>query len=206
MRQFQVKVCGITRVADAALAARLGADMIGLIFYEKSPRYVTIAQAIQITGDLPPTVDRVGVFVAQSIVTILRTVERCRLDLVQVHSYYSASEIRQLQNSGVKVIQAFRVTERRDWRKLEGSHSDLKMLDNSEGKGISFETVPPPPKRATNFVLSGGVSAHNVAEGVTRFRPLVVDVNSSVESKPGIKSRGKLEAFFRRCNELRYGK
>ena len=205
MRHFQIKVCGITRTSDALLAARLGADMIGLIFHEDSPRNITLTQAKKISAALPATIDRVGVFVDRPVESILTMAEQVQLDVVQFHGPCSRKEIKRLHDCGLKVIQAFTLSGRSDWKRLADSKADMIMIDNSRGQGISFESIPPPPRSLTNLILSGGVSIQNISEGVDKFRPAVVDVNSSVESRPGVKSRVKLEQFFRKCNELRYG-
>lgn len=205
MRHFQVKVCGVTRPRDAELAAQLGADMIGLIFYSGSPRRVSVAKASAVARSLPPVVDAVGVFVNEKAKIILGVADKCRLNWVQLHGDYTPDEIETIQRHGVRVIQAFRRSPAMSWRPILNSPADLVMIDNSMGSGKEFE-FKSAPKSLRNLVLSGGVSTSNLEKGIRTCRPLVVDVNSSVEIRPGIKSRVKMTRFFRLCNELRYGK
>ncbi len=205
MTHFQVKVCGLTRSSDAALAAELGADMIGLIFYDGSRRSVSPAKAREIARTLTPVVDRVGVFVDEKIKVILQLAEKCRLDWVQLHGQYSSAEIRLIQETGVKVIRAFQSSTAVDWKPITNSNADLVMIDNSMGTGRAFDCAPP-KKPVANLMLSGGVSTENLSRGIKLYHPVVVDVNSSVESKPGIKSKARMTEFFRLCNEIRYGK
>ncbi|MFZ1683949.1 MAG: phosphoribosylanthranilate isomerase, partial [Candidatus Zixiibacteriota bacterium] len=106
MSHFQIKVCGITRPDDAILSARLGADMIGILCYSRSPRYVPIAKASAIVRELPPVVDAVGVFVDSPLDSILRLATKCRLTHVQLHGAYLHRDIKRLQSEGLRVILA----------------------------------------------------------------------------------------------------
>lgn len=211
MTPFKIKVCGITRPTDAGLAAELGADMLGMIFYRKSPRFVTQAEARKIVAAIPATVTRVGVFVNEEESRVLRTVERLRLDFVQLHGDETDACVRRLQGHGVKVIKAFCIKTRSDFKAVFESSADLCLLDNRSGSsrggtGQRFDWKLKPRRRIKNLVLAGGISADNVAEGVRLFRPLAIDVNSTVESRPGVKSPRLLTSFFTRCNRIRYGR
>lgn len=210
MRPFAVKVCGITRVGDAQLVALLGGDMIGLIFYRRSPRFVSLAIAGEIVRSLPATVDRVGVFVDEEVDRILKLAFKLRLDYIQLHGNEPPSDITRLKKNGLKVIKSFGVKRSSDYEAVMACKADLVLLDNSStelpgGTGRAFDWRLKPPKKIPNLMLSGGITLTNVAAGVGRFDPLVVDVNSGVESSPGKKSRAALKQFFEICNELRYG-
>lgn len=210
INSFKIKVCGITRPADATTAARLGADMIGLIMYPQSPRHVNLTQARRIIASLPATVDRVGVMVEPELETVLRLAEKLRLDYVQLHGRVSAKMITSLQKSGLKVIQAFAVKSKSDFVAATKSKADLVLLDTYAdglhgGSGRPFDWTIKPKRRIPNLVLAGGITADNVEEGVRSYHPLVVDVNSGVERSPGIKSPHKLKEFMRKCNRIRYG-
>jgi phosphoribosylanthranilate isomerase len=209
MTKFKVKVCGITRPADAQLASRLGADMIGMIFYKKSPRCVTLKQARDIIAVLPPVVDRVGVFVNEDFQKMLRIAGQLRLDYVQLSGDEPARMIAAIRKHGLKVIKSYQVVSASDYDELFRSRADLVMLDNRTesaygGTGRTFDWGCKPPRLISNLVLAGGITAENVATGVELFRPLVVDVNSGVESSAGIKSADKLKQFFNQCDKLRY--
>ncbi|MEA2031932.1 MAG: phosphoribosylanthranilate isomerase [candidate division Zixibacteria bacterium] len=211
MKNFVVKVCGFTRPKDAALAAQLGADMIGMIFYRKSPRWVSQKIAKTIVSIIPPTVARVGVFVDLDTNAVLRVARRLQLDYIQLHGDYSKKDINRIHLGGFKVIKVFHITTKSDYTSVMTSSADLVLLDNrtggrSGGTGQRFDWGISPPKKISNLVLAGGITADNVEEGIKRFSPLMVDVNSGVESSPGIKSAAKLRDFFTLCNRLRYGK
>jgi len=210
MKRIRVKVCGITRPSDALLATELGADMIGLIFYRKSSRWVTQTQARRIIAELPPIVSRVGVYVDEDIDTILRRASKLHLDFIQLHGREPKSYITRLQREGLKVIRSFSVKKRSDYRDVVASRADLCLLDNSTdaklgGTGSTFDWTLIPPRKIPNLVLAGGINADNVSKGVKLFGPLVVDVNSGVEMRPGEKSRAKLKRFFEKCDRMRYG-
>ncbi len=210
MNRFRVKVCGITRPQDAALAARWGADMIGMIFYRKSERFVTQKAARGIIGALPPTVSRVGVFVDEKISSVLRVADKLRLDYVQLHGREPATHVAELQREGFRVIKAFAIRTRDDYRAVATSRADLCLLDHRSGKlvggtGVTFDWSIRPRRKIDNLVLAGGVSVDNVGRGAELFAPLVVDVNSGVETRPGIKSSKRLRGFMAECDRIRYG-
>jgi len=210
MSQFRVKVCGLTRPGDAALAATLGADMIGLIFYEQSPRYVQADRARAIIAELPSAVTRVGVFVNEPAPSLLERARELQLDCVQLHGDESDDQIDRVRREGFEVIKAFQILSGADWGKLYASHADFVMVDNATaeqpgGTGETFDWSLEPPRPITNLVLAGGLTVDNLEDGVNRFHPVIVDVNSGVESSPGVKSRVKLEAFLRKCDSIRNG-
>lgn len=204
MNYFQVKVCGITRPKDALIAAELGTDMIGLNFYRGSKRFVTVAQAIKIIEAIPPTVDLVGVFVDQPENSALRIALKLRLNWIQLHGNETEAAVSRFQRAGFKVIKAFTIDTITDWKKVARSAADLRLLDNGRGgTGKQFDWTNVPMKRIPNVVLAGGVNAQNLLEGLREVRPGVVDVNSGVELSPGIKSKAKLEKFFKVVNRAR---
>ncbi len=206
MNRFRIKICGVTRPQDAVLAATLGVDLIGVIFYTGSPRVVTMQQAKAILDPLPPMVHRVGVFVHDTANSIIKRASLLHLDFVQLHGAQTESDIRAVRAAGFKVIKAFDGNTTRTPR----TAADIVMFDNqSEGElggtGRQFDWPARPRKATPNLMLAGGINAQNVEEGVRLFRPLIVDVNSSVESAPGIKSKVKLTRFMRVCDRIRYG-
>lgn len=210
MKHFQIKVCGITRLGDALLAAELGADMFGFIFYKKSPRYISVAAAKRIIEKIPPTIDRIGVFADADLETLLKTAGRLKLDYVQLHGKTTIAMIKEIQKSGLRVISAFHISTRSDYKTATASSADIVQFDNSAigkpgGTGKKFNWHIKPKPIITNLMLSGGISADNVLEGIRTFSPIIIDVNSGVEIAPGKKSKQKLKHFFKVCNKLRYG-
>lgn len=210
MNPFKIKVCGITRLKDALLAARLGADMLGFVFYEKSPRYLAVAEARRIIEKLPATIGKVGVFVEPNLSKMQFAARELNLDYIQLHGIYNNALVRQLKNSGYKVIQSFHVENAKDYQEIWKSVANIVHLDNKTeqtpgGTGRQFNWKIRPRQKIPNLMLAGGINAKNVAAGIRRFHPLAIDVNSGVESAPGVKSEVKLKQFFKLCNKLRYG-
>lgn len=211
MTSFRVKVCGITRPEDALVAAELGADLIGMIFYRRSPRFVQPHQAEAIINKLSQAVARVGVFVDEPVLPLLELADRLRLDYVQLHGNESDDQIDQVRRAGFEVIKAFRILGLADWENLFLSHADLVLVDNATaelkgGTGRTFDWSIEPPRPVTNLVLSGGLTVDNIEDGIARFDPVILDVNSGVESAPGIKSKPKLIEFIGKCDRIRNAK
>ncbi len=210
MTPFRIKVCGMTRARDARLAARFGADMVGVIFYRKSPRFVTMSVAREIVSALPATVAPVGVFVDTPVDRILSLAVKLRLAFVQLHGNYTVAQERRVRKEGVRTIRVVSIEKGHPAGPIRPDRSDLILLDSRigdkpGGTGKRFDWSLKLSTKIPNLMLAGGIDADNVAEGVARFNPLVVDVNSGVESTPGIKSERKLRHFFEVCNKLRYG-
>ncbi len=210
MIHFKIKVCGITRLKDALLAMQLGADMLGFVFYDKSPRRLSVPQAKNIIDKLPATISKVGVFVEPNLSTVQTVSRDLQLDYVQLHGTFNNALVRQLRTSGFKVIQSFHVENANDYQEIWKSAADIVHLDNKSenvpgGTGKQFDWKIRPKRKIPNLMLGGGINIKNVAEGIKRFQPLAIDVNSGVETSPGVKSETKLKQFFKTCNELRYG-
>lgn len=190
------------------MAAELGADLIGMIFYRRSPRFVQPHQAEAIISHLPQAVARVGVFVDEPVQPLLELADRLRLDYVQLHGNETDDQIDLVRRAGFEVIKAFRILGMADWENLFSSHADLVLVDNATaelkgGTGRTFDWSIEPPRPVTNLVLSGGLTVDNIEDGAARFDPVIVDVNSGVESAPGIKSKPKLIEFLAKCDKIR---
>jgi phosphoribosylanthranilate isomerase len=178
--------------------------MIGLNFYRGSKRFVTIAQATKIIDAVPPTVDLVGVFVDQPEDSVLRIAHRLRLNWIQLHGNETEAAVKRFQRAGFRVIKAFTIDSITDWKQVAMSAADLRLLDNGPGgTGRQFDWTNVPKRLIPNVMLAGGINAQNLLEGLREVRPLVVDVNSGVELSPGIKSKAKLENFFKVVNRAR---
>jgi len=211
MSYFNIKVCGLTRHADAKLSADLGANMLGMIFYKKSPRFITQKQASEIIKVVPHTVHKVGVFVDTKIDQILKIAHKLDLDFIQFQGDYIVPDFLKAKSLGFKTIQVFHINSKKDYDNVYKSKADLVLLDNKTtalpgGTGERFDWGIKPPRRIKNLMLAGGINNRNVKEGVKLFSPLVVDVCSSVEKTQGVKSAKKLKEYFRICNRLRYEK
>ena len=198
--QSRVKICGLTSVADALAAAEAGADMIGLMFYEASPRQVTLAQAAEISRALPPFVLRVGVFVNPEAALVTRAMAECNLNLLQFHGDESPAFCTQF---GLMNMKAFRIRDAASLAPLAEYQTDAFLLDahakaglGGTGETFNWELAVAARKFGKPIFLAGGLTPENVAAAVTQVRPFAVDVSSGVESAPGKKDAAKMRAFI----------
>lgn len=200
MNKTRIKICGITTVADALEAARLGADAIGLVFVRKSPRWVEIQRAAEITRALPPFVSSVALFVnptAQEVEDVLKAV---RPDVLQFHGEEPPEFCAAF---GVPYMKAARVKPETDLLQYATQFSGAQGLlldawspDAHGGTGHHFDWNLIPPNLPKPVILAGGLEPGNVAEAVRRVRPWAVDVSSGVEVTKGIKDAAKVAAFI----------
>lgn len=197
----RIKICGLTRCEDALIAARAGADAIGMVFYAKSPRHVEPRQAAEICAVLPPFVASVGLFVdpaAEDVQAVLREVP---LDLLQFHGEEEAAFCAQF---GRPYIKGLRVRPGIDLVQYASQHPAAKALlldafveGQAGGTGQVFDWRLIPAEFPLPIILSGGLTPYNVAEGVRAVRPWAVDVSSGVEATPGVKDPAKIIAFIK---------
>ncbi len=197
----KIKICGITNLDDALLAAELGADALGFIFYAKSPRKVEPETARSIIAQLPPFVAAVGVFVDEDAAAVQEVAAQVRLDWVQLHGQESPEYCR---NLGRKVIKAFRIQDEDSLRRLadyRGAAQAL-LLDTYKkgqvgGTGEIFDWhLARKAKQYGPIILAGGLTADNVAQAIATALPAAVDAASGTEAAPGKKDPAKLRAFF----------
>lgn len=197
----RVKICGMTKRDDALLAAQLGADALGFIFYPKSPRAITPEAAREIIRRLPPFVLTVGVFVDEEPAEVQEIAAYAGLDWLQLHGQETPEYCRSL---GRRVIKGFRVKGEESLALLAPYHGAVQafLLDTYKpgtpgGTGETFDWEL--ARRAKEFgpiILAGGLTPVNVAEAIRRVRPAAVDVASGVEAAPGKKDPDKLKAFM----------
>ncbi len=199
---MRVKICGITNKEDALLAADLGAQALGFIFYAKSPRSIKPQVARQIIAQLPPLVLSVGVFVNEAAALVLEVVEMVRLDWVQLHGEEPPEYCRFLSRN---VMKAIRVKDQSSLALMASYQGSVRafLLDTHKtgqqgGTGESFDwSLARQARDAGPIVLAGGLHPGNVAAAIREVSPLAVDVASGVEASPGKKDHDKLRAFFR---------
>ena len=196
----KIKICGITSVADALVAAEAGADMIGLMFYEPSPRNITLATAVEISRALPPFVLKVGVFVNPDEQLVTRAIAECGLNLLQFHGDETSDFCTQF---GVMSLKALRVRDAESLKPLEKFHTDAFLLDaysksglGGTGEKFNWDLAVEAQKFGKPIFLAGGLTPENVADAVKQVRPFAVDVSSGVESAPGKKDAAKVRAFI----------
>jgi phosphoribosylanthranilate isomerase len=203
-----VKICGIANLADAELAASLGAWALGMIFYESSPRRCSPAEAQVIAAALRRRVELCGVFVNAPLEVIVDASAELGLSMLQLHGDEGpafCAEVR--RRTGARVIKAAQVSGSGDVRDLERFHVDFHLLDARSravarqgmrgGTGETFDWGLVGARRSkVPLILSGGLNAENVAEAVAVTRPYAVDSASGTESAPGHKDPEKLRAFL----------
>lgn len=195
-----VKICGVTSVNDGLAAAAAGADMIGLMFYTRSPRHVPWATATAIACALPPQVVKVGVFVDPTMETVERAIAECGVSLLQFHGDEPPDFCTQF---GVMSLKAFRIRDAASLGALPGYQTDAWLLDafspaalGGTGEKFNWELASEAKKLGRPIFLAGGLTPENVAEAVRRVQPFAVDVSSGVESTPGKKDPAKVRAFI----------
>jgi len=196
-----VKVCGITNVADARVAAEAGADAVGFIFAE-SPRKVGTEEARRISIALPENVLKVGVFVNAPPEEVLRTAAEAGLDMVQLHGDETPETVAAVRAGGLPVMKAIRVRNADDLADVERFDADLLLLDaySEEARGGTGERfdwrMAKSLKGRGNIVVSGGLAPENVREAVDFFEPYGVDASSSLEDAPGEKNEESVRRFI----------
>jgi len=199
MSNTKIKICGITNMEDAMLACELGADALGFIFYRKSKRYIDPEAARSIVSNLPPFVTIVGVFVNHPLDEIIAIKDKTGIDTVQLHGDETPEFCSLIP---LKVIKAIRVEDDLDEDRvaqypvqaiLFDTYSDVEY--GGTGKSFNWNILKDISYKG-NIILSGGLSAGNVAEALRVVTPYAVDVNSGVESSPGKKDHMKLRKFI----------
>lgn len=202
--RVRVKICGITRLEDALLIARLGADAIGFIFAE-SPRRVTPETAKGIIDLLPPWVNCVGVFVNEEIDTVRSIQDYCSLDYLQFHGDEDPSYCRQFPRRSIK---AFRLQTSQDLSSLGKYSVSAYLLDTFVkgqlgGTGKTFDwKLALLAKQYGPIILSGGLTQENVTQAIQLVHPYGVDASSGLEKSPGQKDQDKLSSFFRSLSSI----
>ncbi len=201
MSVVRSKICGITRIEDALIAAEAGADAIGLVFYAKSPRAVSIQQARDIVAALPAFVTTVGLFVNASREELSDVLAGVALDLLQFHGDETPAECECYQRPYIK---ALRVKPGDDIAQLAAPYAKARgiLLDTyvpgiPGGTGAAFDWSLVPRDLPQPVILAGGLSAANVQSAIEQVRPYAVDVSGGVEAGKGIKDAAKIRAFMR---------
>lgn len=202
----RVKICGITRVEDALAAAHSGADAIGLVFYERSPRHVGIAQAAQLAAALPPFVSVVGLFVNAEAAFVREVLAQVALDVLQFHGDETPEYCAQFGKPYLKAIRVKAGVDllqcASDFRSAKSLLLDAFVEGTHGGTGAVFEWSLIPEKLRSRIILSGGLDPSNVGAAITVVHPYAVDVSSGVElskginTLKGIKDAAKIAAFI----------
>ena len=203
-----IKICGLTRPDNALACVHAGADFIGLVFFEKSPRNVTIDQAIAITNILPSSVLTCGVFVDESFEFIMERVERCHLTAVQLHGQESPTLVEKLAKENLWVIKALFATKKPNLADAS-LYTAASFCLVEYGKG----TLPGGNAEAWDYrsarlntpiplMLAGGLSCENIEQAIRLANPSAVDVSSGVEKAHGLKDIEKVISFIRKARQV----
>ncbi len=200
----RVKICGITRKEDAQLAVDSGVDAIGLVFYSKSPRFVSNSQAAEISQNIPAFVSTVALFRDADAAFVRSVLQQVDIDLIQFHGSEEVSFCEQFDRPYIKALG------------MKSAECDLNYLNANvqkyqSARALLLDGHAPGEAGGTGeifdwssigsikkpIVLAGGLNAGNVKQAIEMVHPYAVDVSSGVESAPGIKDKGKILAFMR---------
>jgi len=202
-QRTRIKICGITREADLDAAVDAGADAVGFVLYPKSPRYVSVERAAQLASRLPTFVMPVGLFVNAAADDIRHATAAIPQLLLQFHGDESAADC---DLAARPFLRAARMSPGFDLLDFASQYPNAQAIlldahvEGYGGGGKVFDWSLIPPNVPRPVVLSGGLHAGNVIEGILRVRPWAVDVSSGVESSKGIKDA---EAISRFCQAVR---
>lgn len=202
----RIKICGITRMEDVLDAVYSGADALGLVFYDKSPRNVTLQQAAQLTEVIFPFVTLVGLFVNPSAAFVREALQVVPLDVLQFHGEETPEFCAQFGRPYLKAIRVKTgvnlVQYAAEYSGAQGLLLDAFVEGAHGGTGASFDWTLIPNDLPLPVILSGGLNPGNVAEAIGRVRPYAVDVSSGVEASKGIKDAEKIAAFIKEVNRI----
>ena len=202
----RIKICGITREQDARAVTAGGADALGLVFYEKSPRHVGAQQAAQLARAVPPFVTVVGLFVNPTPDYVREVLANVPLDVLQFHGEEAPEFCRQFNKPYLKAIRVKAGVDLVEcasrYAGAQGLLLDAFVDGTQGGTGESFDWALIPPELPLPVILSGGLQSGNVAEAIKQVRPYAVDVSSGVEAKPGIKDKELLRDFIHKARSL----
>ncbi len=203
-RRTRIKICGLTREADVDAAVEAGADAIGLVMYPKSPRFVGVVRAAELARRLPPFVTPVALFVNASPGEIAAATEAIPQLLLQFHGDESPQDCRAAARP---YLRAARMAPDLDLLDFAARYADAQALlldahvEGYGGGGKVFDWSLIPPNVRSPVVLSGGLHAGNVTDGILQVRPWAVDVSSGVESAKGIKDADAIRRFCEAVQE-----
>jgi len=196
----KVKICGITNLADALVVVQAGADALGFVFWQQSPRSISMETAARIVHELPPFIVKVGVFVDAPTDHVYRAIGECQLDLLQFHGEETPDYCVQF---GLMSMKAFRIRDQGSLQLLPSYLTDAWLLDTfvpgkigGTGEPFNWELAVQAREMGRPIFLAGGLTPENVSEAVRQVRPYAVDVSSGVESSPGKKDQAKVKAFI----------
>lgn len=197
----RIKICGITQVDNAIMVANAGADAIGLVFYQPSPRAVTIQKAKAICDALPPFVTKIGLFVNAKPLEVTQVLEQVALDALQFHGDEPADYCQQFNYPWIKALR-IRPSDHiaklvSHYQPAQGILLDSYMEGIQGGTGHTFDWRLIPQNLDKPIILAGGLTPLNVVEAINTCHPYAVDVSGGVEQSKGIKCSDKVKEFIK---------
>ena len=201
----RIKICGIKHRDDALKAVEFGADAIGLIFVEKSPRYISLTEGRFIAESMPPFVTVVGLFMNAAAEEIREALKVVPINLLQFHGDETAQFCDQFETPYIKVLRMREnvnvVAYAQDYPNAAGILLDT-YHEKGGGSGETFDWSLIPDDMPLPLILAGGLNPDNVASAVETVKPYAVDVSSGVESEPAIKDHQKIEQFIKEVQRV----
>jgi len=202
----RIKICGITQPDHGCHAARAGCDAIGLMFYDKSPRAISINVAQEIIAVLPPFITTVAVFVDPTAQLVNDVIDRCQVDLLQFHGDETPVFCESFTRPYIKAIQLQPgmdiKAKTEQYTKARGFLLDAYHPQLKGGTGERLDWTQLPRDLSKPIILAGGLTPDNVPKAIQLAKPFAVDVSGGVELRPGIKDPAKISQFI---NEVRRG-
>jgi len=202
MRRTKIKICGITQKDQALQIGSMEIDAMGFVLYPPSPRFIEPEKLKQIIPELPPFLKTIGVFVNESIESLISIVRKTGLDMVQLSGDETPEYCVALTLKGISWIKGIRVESEIDFHLLNTFNSNYFLLDawsekeyGGTGKTLDWDKIKE-RKDSKQIILAGGLKPNNVKEAIQKVRPYAIDVSSGVEIEPGIKSLAKVERLI----------
>lgn len=220
---LKIKICGITNLADALSAAKLGVDFLGFIFYKKSPRYISPKKAKRIIQKLSPDIKKVGVFVNEDIEKVKRIAKYLKLDFLQFHGEESPNYVLRFSakgsaegrpafgwrsasgGKGYKIIKAFRIKDKEIIKRIPKYNTDLYLLDTyvkrkrgGTGETFNWNLAVKAKSFKKPIILSGGLNPKNIVRAIKKVRPYAIDVSSGIERILGKKDLRLMAEFIKK--------
>jgi len=197
----RVKICGITRLQDALAAVEAGADALGFVFYEPSPRYIEPVKAAEIIAQLPPFVTTTALFVNEAAENVSAIAELTQIDLLQFHGDESPEYCNQFSRPYFKALRMSPGLDVNSEAKRYGGSKAI-LLDAYRagvpgGTGEAFDWDRIPTDLDKPLILAGGLDQENVNQAITQVHPFAVDVSGGVEKSKGLKDRSKITLFMK---------
>ena len=206
----RIKICGITNVKDAKVASSAGADAIGLVFFEKSSRNVSIQQAVDIVKSLPAFVTSTALFVNPTVAFVEQVIKKTKIDLLQFHGDESEIFCNQFSRPYIKAIrisdETCLETVANQYKSAQSILFDtfVKGVAGGTGQTFNWQLLNQQAKQNipnVSIILAGGLNENNVTQAINITRPWAVDVSGGVEIEAGLKSSSKINNFIKAVNK-----